>query len=398
MKQGLFAFFLTVLSVSRLSAQATATIHGTVYDASGAVVPGAAVTATNINTSLTRQLEADQSGQFIIPLLPVGEYRVHVEKPGFTAFNQTGIRLQVNTDVEVNAKLEPRSTTEQITVTADATLVQTATSSLVQVIDEKRVTELPLNGRNVLQLMGLNAGISDRGSSGGTIQVNTLGGTQYQNPVSINGSRGNATNFLLDGADHNDLYTNIAEAYPNPDAVQEFSIQSSTFDAQYGRGVGGVVNVITRAGTNEVHGTVFEFLRNYKLNAANFFSGRDALKRNQFGFTLGGPVYLPKIYNGRNRTFIFGSYQGTRNRTATPGALRTTPSDAMKGGDFSAFLGADGGGRIRDPDAPGQYFPNNQIPPSRFDPVSAKLARVHAVLNGGKLSVPVRHAHHAQRR
>ena len=306
--QSLIALPLGVIFASNLFGQATATVHGTIYDASGGVVPGVSVTATNVNTSLNRAVTADSAGKYNLPLLPIGEYRVRAEKEGFSAFVQTGIRLQVNTDVEVNAKLELRSTAEQITVSADASLVQTTTSTLVQVIDEKRITELPLNGRNVLQLMGLNAGIADRGSTGGTIQVNTLGGSQYQNPVSINGSRGNGTNFMLDGADHNDLYTNISEAYPNPDAVQEFSIQSSTFDAQYGRGVGGVVNVITRSGTNEVHGTAFEFLRNYKLNAANFFSGRDALKRNQFGFTLGGPVYLPKIYDGRNRTFLFGSY------------------------------------------------------------------------------------------
>lgn len=353
--------------------QATATIHGTVLDSSGGLVPRAVVRAVNVQTTLSRSAETDQSGQYIVPLLPVGEYRVEVDKPGFARFVQSGIRLQVNTDVEVNATIKPGGTAERIEVVADAALVQTTTTGLVQVIDEKRVSELPLNGRNVLQLLSLSAGISDRGSAGGTIQVNTLGGSQYQNPVSINGSRGNATNFLLDGADNNDLYTNIAEAYPNPDAVQEFSVQSSTFDAQYGRGVGGVVNVITRSGTNEIHGTAFEFLRNYKLNAANFFSGRDTLKRNQFGFTLGGPIYIPKLYNGKNKAFLFGSYQGTRNRSATPGALRTAPSEAMKSGDLSAFLGSDGGGRIRDPLSPGQYFPNNQIPQSRFDPVSKGL-------------------------
>ncbi len=130
-----------------------------------------------------------------------------------------------------------------------------------------------------------------------SIVSNTIAGGDYHVPVSINGSRGNATNFLLDNADNNDGYTNIAEPYPNPDAVQEFSIQTSTFDAQYGRNVGGVVNVVTRSGTNSFHGTAFNFLRNYKLNAGNYFSGRDALKRNQFGGTFGGPVILPG-YNG----------------------------------------------------------------------------------------------------
>ena len=183
MRQGFIVCFLAMACACSLSAQATSTIHGTVYDPSGAVVPDAAVTATNVNTSLTRQFNADASGQFTIPLLPIGEYRVRVEKAGFTTFIQSGIRLQVNTNVEVNAKLEPRSTTEQITVTADAGLVQTATSSLVQVIDEKRVTELPLNGRNVLQLISLNSGIADRGSSGGTHSGEYFG----RQPVSESG-------------------------------------------------------------------------------------------------------------------------------------------------------------------------------------------------------------------
>src|SRR5207237_6294287 len=154
---------------------------------------------------------------------------------------------------------------------------------------------------------------------------------------------------------------------------QEFSIQTSSFDAQYGKGVGGVVNVVTRGGTNQIHGTGFNYLRNGKMNASNFFTGRDALKRNQFGFTLGGPLVIPKLYNGKDRTFLFGSYQATLTRVATPGVLRTAPSDAMKVGDFSSFLRPDGTGAIRDPDAPAQYFPNNRIPVSRFDPVSAKL-------------------------
>ncbi len=362
-----------VLSAPRLDAQATGTIHGTAFDASGAVVPDVVVTATNVNTNLARRVTSDSVGQYVIPLLPVGDYSVRVERPGFASFLQTGIRLQVNTDVEVNARLELRATAEQVMVNANTTLVQTTTSALVQVVDERRIADLPLNGRNVLQLMALNAGIADRGAQGGTIQVNTFGNGQFHVPVSINGSRGNATNFLLDNADNNDGFTNIAEPYPNPDAVQEFSIQSSSFDAQYGRGVGGVVNIVTRSGTNQIHGTAFDYLRNNKLNAGNFFSGKDALKRNQYGATFGGPVILPKLYNGKDRTFIFAAYQGTRQRVATPGLLRTAPSEAMKQGDLSAWLRPDGTGAIHDPSAPTQYFPGNRIPASRFDPVSAKV-------------------------
>ncbi len=367
--QSINDFFLPIL----LHAQATGTINGSAFDASGALIPGATVTVTNIGTNQTRSATTDDSGNYVIPLLPVGRYSVRVEKEGFAPFVHSDVTLQVNTTVQVNATLDVKGTVEQVSVTGTATMVQTTATNLVQVVDERRIVDLPLNGRNVLQLMTLSAGVSDRGAQGGTVQINTIGSGQYHVPVSINGSRGNATNFLLDNADNNDGYTNIAEPYPNPDAVQEFSVQTSTFDAQYGRGVGGVVNVVTRSGTNQVHGTAFNFLRNGKMNAANFFSGRDALKRNQFGATLGGPVVIPKIYNGKDRTFIFGSYQGTRTRIATPGALRTAPSQAMKQGDLSAFLGANGVGAIRDPLSPGGYFPNNQIPLSRFDPVSARL-------------------------
>ena len=354
-------------------AQATGTIHGTVIDASGAVIPNAQITATNIHTNQPRAVLTDSSGAYLFSLLPAGDYSVRVASAGFLPFLQTGITLLANTDVQVDATLRIAAASETVNVNASPLMVQTMATNMVQVVEQRRIEDLPLNGRNVLQLISLNSGVSDRGAAGGTIQINTFASGQYHFSASINGSRGNGTNFLLDDADNNDDFTNIANPYPNPDAVQEVSIQSSTFDAQYGRGVGGVVNVVTRSGTNQIHGTAFEFLRNYQLNAANFFSGRDALKRNQFGFTLGGPVVFPKLYNGKDRTFFFASYQGTRIRSATPGMLATAPSEAMKKGDFSSFLKPGGVGAIKDPAAPGTYFPNNQIPVSRFDPVSAKL-------------------------
>ena len=347
-------------------AQGTGTIHGAVYDESGAVVPGARVTSNNVATNQTRTVETNTRGLYVIPALPVGNYEVRIEHEGFAPFLQRNVLLQVNTTVQVNGTLQVGATTEQVTVSADATLTQTQSTTLVQVVDERRVTDLPLNGRNVLQLMTLNAGISDQNARGSTIQTNTLARDRYHVSTSINGSRGNATNFLLDNSPNNDIYTNISAPYPNPDAVQEFSIQTSSFDAQYGRGVGGIVNVVTRSGTNDFHGSLFHFIRNNKLNAGNLFSGRDSLKRNQFGGSAGGPLV-------RDRTFIFGSYQGTRERIATPGVPRTTPSEAMKRGDLSAFLLPDGTGRIKMPDTSGSYFPNNQIPVSMFDPVSAGL-------------------------
>src|SRR5216683_3551849 len=351
------------------SAQATGTIGGTVRDSSGAVVPGAKITATNEGTNLTRSVQADDAGQYIIPQLPVGAYQVRVEKAGFATFAQNGISLQANTTVQVDAVAQVRAGAEQVTVSSTASLVQANSSALVQVIDSQRVADLPLNGRNVLQLLSLNAGVSDQNVPV-TYQGVNLGGISsanlYLNTVAINGARGSATNYLLDNADNNEDQTSLARPFPNVDAVQEFSVQTSSFDAEYGRGVGGIVNVVTKSGTNGFHGTAFEFLRNYKLNAANFFSGRDALKRNQFGAAFGGPIR-------KDRTFFFGSYQGTRIRSATPGAVRTAPSAAMKNGDFSEWLKAGGVGVIHDPTAPGQLFPDNVIPRSRFDPVAFKL-------------------------
>lgn len=363
---------LLLLVPALVFGQATGTINGTVFDSTGAVVPGVPVTVVNTGTNQTRNVVADESGRYVAPLLPVGNYNVRVEKPGFAPFLQTGVTLQVNTNIQVNATLTPRAANDQVTVSSDAVMVQATTSNLVQVVDARRIEDLPLNGRNILQLMSLSAGVSDRGAAGGTLQINTIGGGQYHAPVSINGARGNATNFLLDNADNNDGYTNIAEPYPNPDAIQEFSIQTSTFDAQYGRQVGGVVNAVTRSGTNQFHGTAFDFLRNYKMNAANFFSGRDALKRNQYGGTIGGPVTIPNVYNGKDKTFFFFSYQGTKQRVASPGALRSAPSEAMKGGDFSSWLTADGRGAIRDPKGNG-YLPGNIIPQSLIDPTARGL-------------------------
>ncbi|MDQ6700485.1 MAG: carboxypeptidase regulatory-like domain-containing protein [Acidobacteriota bacterium] len=274
-----------------------------------------------------RKVTADDTGKYTVTFLPVGPYTVTIEKPGFAASVRKDLILQANTTVQADAQLEITGVTERVQVTAEATLVQATSTTLVQVVDARRVHDLPLNGRNVLNLMQINAGVSTEGATGQSSQIQNLGTAVT---ASINGSRGTGTNFLLDNGDNNDGYTNTALPFPNPDAIQEFSIQTSTFDAQYGRGIGGVVNVVTKSGTNQVHGSLFEYLRNYDLKAANFFSGRDTVKRNQFGGSVGAPIYIPKLYNGRDHSFFFFVYQGTHVSTATPGVVKTTPSEAMK--------------------------------------------------------------------
>jgi hypothetical protein len=363
-------FYIAVLAAGQLGwAQTSGTIAGRVTDASGALAPDVTVTTTQPETGLSRSVTSDSGGLYVIPELPVGTWEVKFAKPGFAPFVQRNVLLQVNTSVEVNASLEVAGSTTKVNVSAEAAQVQATSTALVQVVDTRRVEDLPLNGRNVLQLLALTAGAEDTNVPV-TYQSTNLGGISsanlYLHTVALNGSRGDATNYLLDNADNNEGLTSLGRPFPNVDAVQEFSVQTSSFDAQYGRGVGGVVNVVTKSGTNAYHGSAFEFLRNYDLNAANFFSGRDALKRNQFGASFGGPIR-------KDRTFFFLSYQGTRIRSATPGAVVTAPDAAMKAGNFAEWLKAGGMGAIHDPLAPAAYFPDNVIPASRLDPVAGKL-------------------------
>ena len=364
---------LSLLVAPPLWGQATGIISGSVTDPSGSVLPGITVIAANAETSLARRVVTDNTGTFTFQLIVTGIYTIDVDRQGFAPFHQVNVVVQANSAVQVNVRLQLKGATDQVTVSSAPEMIQSAASNVVQVIEQRRVEDLPLNGRNVLQLLSLNAGVTTAGAVGGTRQINSLAGGSYMVNASINGSRGNATNFLLDNASNNDGYTNIAIPYPNPDAVQEVSVQTSTFDAQYGHAAGGVVSIVTKSGTNTFHGSGYEFVRNYALNARNFFSGRDALKRNQFGGTIGGPLLLGRLYDGRDRTFFFFSYQGTGTRTSTPGYLATLPSSAMKNGDFSAWLRPDGTGAIHDPLVPATYFPGNVIPASRIDPVAGKL-------------------------
>ncbi len=352
-----------------LNAQVTATITGTVRDPTGAVIPDAKVTATHTGTNQARTVATDPAGHYVIPLLAVGTYDVRVEKDGFSPFLQTGVLLQANTQVQVEGLMQVRTAVEQVTVSSTPNLVQTNSSTMVQVVDSQRVADLPLNGRNVLQLISLDASVMTKNVPSNVSQSYNLGQGLYYSPMAMAGARGGSGNFLLDNADNNEVQSAMPRPFPNVDAVEEFSIQTNAFDAQYGRGVGGVVNVVTKAGTNQYHGTVFEFLRNFKLNAANFFSGRDTLKRNQFGGGLGGPIR-------RDRTFFFLSYQGTRISSSTPAVVRTAPSAAMKAGNFSEWLAANGTGAIHDPLTSGGYFPNNVIPSSRINPASAKILQL----------------------
>ena len=232
---------------------------------------------------------------------------------------------------------------ESVEVSASVVNVNTEDASLRTVVDQRRVEDLPLNGRDPVQLMRLVAGVSLYNGSGFT------SGTTYPGvvSVSVNGNRGNSTNYILDGGQNNDHYSNAPNPMPNPDALQEFSVQTNNFSAEFGRNSGGIVNAVTKSGTNALHGAAFWYLRNNALNAANFFAPAkpgspnqkqdDGLKRNQAGVTVGGPVIIPKIYNGKDKTFFFFSYQGTRlkQRPTSTSVNVLTPQERV--GDFSGL-------------------------------------------------------------
>ena len=344
------------------------TLTGIVKDPTGAVIPNAQVQATNTGTQARFETSSDSTGAYSLRSIPIGVYQLTVSSQGFKRYEATSIRLQVNEVLRLDVTLDVGAATDAVTVTGEAVAVDTSTQTLKTVIDQKRIEDLPLNGRNPTQLMRLVAGVVADPRADVTSSTTYPGVT----PVSVNGTRSNATNYVLDGAQNNDHYSNAPNPMPNPDALQEFSVQVNNFSAEFGRQGGGVVNAVTKSGTNEIHGSAFEFVRNNALNAANFFApivnGKkkdDGLKRNQFGATLGGPVWLPKLYDGHNKTFFFFSYQGTLERRAPTTNSLVVPTVAQRSGDFT-------GKTLKNPFTGGTYS-GSKIPMSDLNPVSLQF-------------------------
>ncbi len=365
----------------------TGALTGVVKDATGASVPAAKVSAINSGTKATFDASTDENGTYTIRTLPPGVYNLTVDASGFKHYEAREIRLQVNETLRLDADLQVGAAAESVTVTAQAVIVDTQTPTLKTVVDQKRIEELPLNGRNATQLVRLVVGVvtDPRAdvSSGTTYGGGVVG-------VSVNGSRANSTNYVLDGASNNDHYTNAPNPMPNPDALQEFSVQTNNFSAEFGRQSGGLVNAVTKSGTNDIHGSAFEFVRNNALNATNYFApvvngerATDGLKRNQYGVTLGGPVYIPKLYDGHNKTFFFFSYQGTKQVQAPSTGSIIVPTAAQRLGNFGTKT-------IKDP-ATGLPFPNNQIPTSQLNPISLAILQFIPLPTAGNsvtLAVP----------
>ncbi|MDQ1473238.1 MAG: hypothetical protein QOJ99_4718 [Bryobacterales bacterium] len=369
---------LLLLCISPLGAQyTTANLGGAVADSTGAAVTEASVTVRNTETGFTQRSVSSGTGTFLFPRLPVGSYQLKVEKEGFTAYEQTGITLTVDQSANVAVTLQLGNVTDTVRVTAETELVTTRTAASGQVVTEVPIVELPLNGRRPERLMYLAAGTVDLGRD--SCRICGQGGV-YPNEetAGVNGNGQGQVNFQMDGADHNDTYLNTSLPFPNPDAIQEFNLLSSNFSAEYGNAAGGVVNVVTRSGTNQIHGSAFEFLRNGALNARQFFApAQDALKRNQYGGSLGGPAIKDKL-------FYFGTYQGTQVSNVQSGQVQFVPTQAQRNGDFSSVSR-----QLVDP-LSGQSFADNQIPSSRLSPVAQYFLGQIPLPNGpaGQLTFP----------
>ncbi len=386
-------------ALNAFAQQGRGTILGSVTDQTGAVVPGAQIVITNINTNLEFTAVSNKDGAFNIPALSVGSYKVAVTKDGFKKYLRSGIVLEVDQKAQLNVALETGAVTDVMEVTGQGSLVDTTTATLGKVIENRRVQELPLNGRNAFSLVLLSPAVQ----SGAGPSASGFGdrGTQVS-LIRINGSPLASNNISVDGLSSTNPYIPDVSINPNVDAVEEFKVQSSAMSAEFGFTLGGVVNLVTKSGTNNLHGTLYEFFRNNYLDANSWANNRasrpiQALRYNQYGGAIGGPIRFPKKifgplgYDGRDRSFFFYNYEGYQFITNASG-FYTMPTAAMRGGDFSQLKNTagtvikvydplttranpSGAGFLRD------QFPGNIIPANRLDPVSKNILAYYPLPN-----------------
>ncbi len=361
-------------------------IRGTVIDSSGAAIAAAKVSIINEATHATRDAEAGANGEYIFLEVPVGTYEVDAQSTGFKKYVRKGIVLNLNEVVNLDITLQVGSAVDTIEVTGAAPLVDTTSTQLGAVVNERAVSQLPLANRNTYQLLQLQPGVQSQ------VGLDTVYGSDRAGVVSVNGGRGRDNNFTVNGGDGNDQFAGLPAIQPSPDAIEEFRVLTNTFDAEYGRNSGAVVNVVTKSGSNDVHGNAYEFFRNKNLNAKGFFdSSKLDYLQNQFGATLGGPIK-------KDRAFFFVTYEGDRIRRGTSSDTVTVPTLLERAGNFSeggngqfqGFLTSDFvattlnnrcGLGIPLPSSPGQngqvawatIFPNQQIPTQCFDPTAVDL-------------------------
>ena len=371
--------FVVLACLNSFAQQITGNIRGTITDPSGAVILGAEVTAQQTETALSRTTATDRNGNYVLLELPVGHYRLHVAAKGFEEYVQDGITLNVNETASVSPHLAVGSEKQQVLVRADAELIEPTVTSMGKVVEQRELLDLPLNGRNFSQLgllqpgvVPLTPGIAEAGGS-------LRNGQAY----AVNGQRPESNNFLIDGANNFNGVDGGFVLKPPVDAISEFRIITLNANAEFGDALGSTTNIITRSGTNQLHGTLWEFLRNDALDANNYFAQtKEPLKQNQFGAAAGGPIK-------KDKTFIFGFYEGFRNRQGET-ALTTVPSLKQRTGDFSELC-PEGftAGFCNNPanqlfnvfaNAP---YPNNQVPQAQLNPVSQNLLGFFPLPNAG---------------
>ena len=371
--------------------QTTGEIRGGVVDPSGAIIQGAVIVITQVGTDAVRGVTSDKDGSFDVPELAVGTYSVSAEATGFKKFVAKNVVVSIGHVAIVNITLQIGGSAETVTVEANAVQVETTSTQLGAVMTDTSIRELPMNTRNAYSLLQLQAGVQSQ------VGTDLFFGSGNPGAVSVNGGRGRSNNYMVNGGDGNDIFVNSPAIQPSPDAIEEFRVLTNTFDAEFGRNSGSVVNVVTKSGSNSVHGDVYEFLRNQALNTRGYFDPFLLdYKQNQFGATLGGPIK-------KDRTFIFGSYEGNRLIQGISTGSVTLPTAAEATGDFSggqAFSGtltdanfatilanrtsstgqscqqavtAEGGGAIQAGAPFSNIFPNNKIPTACFDPTAAAL-------------------------
>jgi hypothetical protein len=386
--------FVALLSSGSAWAQTNGTIRGTVVDQSGAVVPGVVISVVLTGTDATRVVTSDKDGAFDIPELAVGNYDLTAEAKGFKKFVSKDIPVTIGHVNLITVSLQLGGSTETVTVEANAAQVETTSSQLGGVMTDASIRELPLNQRNAYQLLQLQPGVQSQ------LGADLFYGSDNPGVVSVNGGRGRSNNYMVNGGDGNDIFVNAPAIQPSPDAIEEFRVLTNTFDAEYGRNSGSIVNVVTKSGTNDIHGDFYDFLRNKALNTRGYFDATipDYIQ-NQFGATMGGPIR-------KDRTFVFGSYEGNRLIQGVNAGNVSVPPPAEATGDFTAegqpftgaivdqsfgaILAARGGGacgtavmansgiNLNAPPPPLGYpyatiFPNSKIPTSCFDPTAAAL-------------------------
>ncbi|MGH9628002.1 MAG: carboxypeptidase regulatory-like domain-containing protein, partial [Bryobacteraceae bacterium] len=352
-------FLLFTFATAAWMQTTSTTILGTVNDQSGAPAPDVEVAATHIATNQVRTTKTNDQGYYVMPALEIGAYRLTARKEGFKTQVRSGITLQVNQRLSVDFSLDVGEVVESVDVTATASALDTSSASLGTVVEQRKIVDLPLNGRNYAQLAWLVPGVTP-GQRHSNDTVN------FSNPfqISANGQRQFNTEVTMDGVSINSALLNQSNFRPSIDALQEFRVQTGNYSAEYGMLSGAQVNLVLRSGTNAFHGTLFEFLRNDRLDARDFFLPRTQrkapFKQNQYGATLGGPIL-------HDKTFFFLSYEGFRKRRSNVGNA-VVLTQAQRRGDFSALSGP-----LRDPQNPGQTFPGNVIPQSRLSPQAQRL-------------------------